>query len=191
MKHSESSDLSVTDLLMRWRGGDDAALEQLMPRVYHELRRLAGSHLRGERPGQTLSATDLVHEAFLGLVEVDISWQNRAHFLAVGARMMRRILVNRSRAKARLKRGAGATRITFSESKVAAGQSSVDLLELDAALEQLSELDERKARSVELFYFGGLTYEEVAVAMDVSRATAHRDLRFARAWLSDCLESKL
>lgn len=191
MTCSESPGLSVTDLLIRWRSGDDAALEQLMPKVYHELRRLAGSHLRGERPGQTLSATDLVHEAFLGLVEVDISWQNRAHFLAVGARMMRRILVNRSRAKARLKRGAGAMRITLSESHVAAGQgSAVDLLELDRALERLFEVDERKARAVELFYFGGLTYEEVAVAMDISRATAHRDLHFARAWLSECLESK-
>ena len=160
-----------------------------MPKVYHELRRLAGSHLRGERPGQTLSATDLVHEAFLGLVEADIPWQDRAHFLAVGARMMRRILVNRSRAKSRIKRGAGGLRITLDEAHATTGQGSIELLELDRALEELFEVDDRKAKAIELFYFGGLTYEEVAVAMDISRATAHRDLTFARAWLSDRLES--
>lgn len=183
-----SVDPSVTELLMQWRRGDEEALDRLMPRMYHELRRLAGCHLKGERPGQTLSVTDLVHEAFLRLVDVDVAWQDRAHFLAVGARLMRRILVDRSRAKSRLKRGARAERITLDEAQLAGAQVSIELLALDRAIEELSELDERKARSVELFYFGGLTYDEVAEALDVSRATAHRDLRLARAWLSDRLE---
>lgn len=188
MKGNEIPDPSVTALLLQWRNGDEEALEQLMPRVYHELRRLAGSQLKGERLGQTLSVTDLVHEAFLKLVDVDVPWQDRAHFLAVGARMMRRILVDRSRARSRVKRGAGAERITLDETHLAGAQISIELLALDQAIDELSALDERKARAVELFYFGGLTYEELAEALQVSRATAHRDLRLARAWLLDRLE---
>ena len=192
MRENETPDASVrssvTALLLQWRGGDEEALEQLMPRVYHELRRLAGSQLKGERPGQTLSVTDLVHEAFLKLVDVDVPWQDRAHFLAVGARMMRRILVDRSRARSRVKRGGGAERITLDEARLAGGEISIELLALDQAIDDLSGLDERKTRAVELFYFGGLTYEELAEALQVSRATAHRDLQLARAWLLDRLE---
>ncbi|MCG8456926.1 MAG: sigma-70 family RNA polymerase sigma factor [Holophagales bacterium] len=192
MGSEQTSDLSVTDLLVQWREGDDEALEQLTPRVYHELRRLAGSQLRGERPGQTLSVTDLVHEAFLRLVDVEVSWQDRAHFLAVGARMMRRILVDRSRAKSRTKRGAGAQRVSLEDTQLGGEldgeQISIELLALDRAIEVLSKVKRRRGRAVELFYFGGLTYEEVAVALGVSRATAHRDLRLARAWLEEHLE---
>lgn len=183
---------SVTQLLSAWRGGDDDALERLTPLVYQELRRLAQHHVSRERPGQTLAATDLVHEAFVRLVDVDVSWQDKAHFLAVAARMMRRILINRSRDKARLKRGGGEVRISLEDldgptPDPAVPEPSSDLLELDLALRELARRDSVKARVVELVYFGGLTYEEVAEALGVSRATAHRHLRLAKAWLHDRL----
>ncbi len=180
---------SATELLVDWRAGDERALELLMPKVYEELRRLAKRHLRGERPEQTLSATDLVHEAFLRLVEVDIPWNDRAHFLAVGARVMRRILVDRSRSKARIKHGGEVQRVPFDEDQLTSLEPSPALLELDQALCDLAEIDPRKANVVELIYFGGLTYDEVATALDISRATAHRDLRLAKAWLHDRIET--
>lgn len=188
MKISEP-ETSVTELLLLWRGGQDDALELLLPKVYEELRNIARKQLVGERAGQTLSATDLVHEAFLRLVDVDVSWHDRVHFLAVGARVMRRILVDRARAKARVKRGGGVQRVTFDEGQLASLDSSWELLELDRALRELAELDARKARIVELVYFGGLSYDEVAAVVDVSRATAHRDLRLAKAWLHDRMAS--
>ncbi len=179
----------MTELLVEWRAGDRDALELLVPRVYEELRRIARFHLRGERPGQTLSATDLVHESFVRLVDVDVSWNDRAHFLAVGARVMRRILVDRSRAKGRLKRLGAAIRVPLEDVQPATPEPSVELLELEQALCELAEIDARKAHVVELVFFGGLTYDEVAAALDISRATAHRDLRLAKAWLHDRIES--
>ena len=179
---------SVTDLLLDWRAGQQGALELLIPRIYRELRNIAQAQVKGEQQGQTLSATDLVHEAFLRLVDIDVPWNDRAHFLAVAARVMRRILVDRSRAKARIKRGGAARRVPLEDIHLANLEPSTDLLALDRALNELAEFDDRKAQAVELVYFGGLTYDEVAVVLDVSRATAHRHLRLAKAWLHDRME---
>lgn len=184
---SRAPDRTVTDLLLTWRAGDQNALDLLIPKVYEELRKVARQQLAGERPGQTLGATDLVHEAFLRLVDVEVSWNDRVHFLAVGARVMRRILVDRCRAKRRKKRGGDAQRIPFSEAQPVSADPSAELLALDDALRELSGFDERKARAVELVYFGGLTYDELAEALGISRATAHRDLRLGKAWLHDRL----
>lgn len=188
-RSKERSELSATELLLEWRAGEQGALELLIPKVYDELRRIALGNLEGERPEQTLSATDLVHEAFLRLVAVDVSWQDRAHFLAVAARVMRRILVDRSRSKARQKRGGGARRVPLDQAQPPSLEPSSELLDLDRALSDLARLDARKAKVVELVYFGGLTYEEVALVVGVSRATTHRDLRLAEAWLYDRLEA--
>jgi len=179
---------SVTQLLCAWRAGDRAALDELMPLVYEELRRLARRHLRAEAPGNTLTPTALVHEAFLRLVDADIPWQDRVHFLAVGARVMRRVLVDRGRARHAKKRGAGAERVDETVAAPSSGEPAVELLALDLALDDLMRIDERKAQAVELVYFGGLSYDEVAEALGVSRATAHRDLRLAKAWLHDRME---
>lgn len=189
MPHSQRPEQSVTELLIEWRQGDEQALELLMPKVYAELGKIARGHLQGERAGQTLSATDLVHEAFLRLVDADIGWNDRAHFLAVCSRAMRRILVDRSRAKSRVKRGAGAERMSLQQVELTGVDSGTELLELDSALCQLEALDPRKAKVVELVYFGGLSYDEVAAVLEISRATAHRDLRLARAWLHDQMAS--
>lgn len=187
MTPDHETDRSVTELLVDWRAGDQDALALLVPRVYDELRRLARRQVRRERPGQTLGATDLVHEAFVRLVDVDVPWQDRTHFLALGARLMRRILLNRSRDKARLKRGAGQPIRSLDGIEVAQAETPIEFLALDQALTELAELDPRKAQTIELTYFAGMTYEEVAEALDVSRATAHRDLRLAKAWLHDRL----
>jgi len=190
MPQSQPAERSVTELLVAWRGGDHQALDLLAPRVYDELRRIAHCHLRGEKPEQTLSATDLLHETFLRLVDVDVAWNDRVHFFAVGARAMRRILVDRSRSKTRLKRGGANHRVTLNEAQLAGLEASVELLELDRALGELAKLDPRKASVIELLYFGGLTYDEVAAALDISRATVHRQLRLAKAWLHDHIESQ-
>ncbi len=189
MPHSQRPEQSVTELLLEWRQGDEQALELLMPKVYAELGKIARGHLQGERPGQTLSATDLVHEAFIRLVDADIGWNDRAHFLAVCSRGMRRILVDRSRAKDRVKRGAGAERVSLRQLDIDDLDPGTQLLELDSALCQLEALDARKAKVIELIYFGGLSYDEVAAVLEISRATAHRDLRLARAWLHDQMAS--
>ena len=165
---------------------------ELMPQVYDELRRLAANYLRHERPGQTLQATALVHEAFLRLSkEKNHPWKNRTHFLAIAALSMRQILVQRARARHAEKRGGpNADRITLDESMIAASSSrsaeregGVDVLELDAALERLAALDPQQAKIVELRYFGGLTVEEAAEALDISPATVKRHWTLARAWL--------
>ena len=180
------------NLLSRASGGDHNAVEELMPLVYNELRRLAASYLRRERPGQTLQATALVHEAFVRLIgEKTTRWQNRTHFLAIAALSMRQILVQRARARKAAKRGGDPERITLDEQLIAAtgapGQS-VDLVALDTALEKLAALDERQAKIVELRYFGGLSVEEAAEVLDVSPATIKRDWTLARAWLKRELE---
>lgn len=190
MTANEPSDRTVTELLLQWRAGQPEALELLIPKVYEELRAIARQALGGERPEQTLGATDLVHEAFLRLVSADVSWNDRAHFLAVSARVMRRILVDRARAKARTKRGGALRRVPLDEEHAIALDASDELLDLDDALRALAAVDERKARVVEMVCFGGLTYDEVAAVLDISRPTAHRDLRLAKAWLHDRMRSE-
>jgi len=169
---------------------------ELMPQVYDELRRLAANYLRHERPGQTLQATALVHEAFLRLSkEKKQPWRNRTHFLAIAALSMRQILVQRARARRAEKRGGDAARVTLDESvlgdnaalsrRSAEREGGVDILALDAALDKLAALDEQQAKIVELRYFGGLTVEETAEAMEISPATVKRHWTLARAWLKN------
>ena len=170
-------------LLRAWRAGEAAALDDLMPLVYEELYRLAGRQLRGERPGHTLRPTDLVSEAYLRLTSgATPEWIDRAHFFGVAARSMRQILTDHARRRGASKRGAGKRPITFEEDLVAVGRAD-ELVALDEALTALAELDERKARTVELHYFGGLTQEEIAAVLDVHVNTVARDLRLATAWL--------
>jgi len=178
-----SRDKSVTRLLREWRRGRSAALEELMPLVYDELRRLAKGYLRSERKGHTLQGTALVNEAYVRLVDMDVSWQDRAHFFAVAARLMRRMLVDHARSRGRDKRGGGEGAITLDEPFVAAPERAPELLRLDDAMQRLARLDPRKSQVVELHFFGGMTYEETAEALGISPATVHRELRLAKAWL--------
>ena len=173
-------------LVDRATSGDRPALEALMPLVYAELRRLAAHYLRGERPGQTLQPTALVHEAYLRLLkDRPERWQNRAHFCAIAAHAMRQILIERARARDALKRGGGQPRVTFDEGlRASAPDSSIDMVALDAALDRLAELDAGQARIVELRFFGGLSIEETADAMGISPATVKRHWAVARAWLA-------
>lgn len=171
----------VSRLLDAWRGGEEAALERLMPLVYDELHALAHRQLRAEHPGHTLQTTALLHEAYLRLVGADVPWEGRVHFFAVAARAMRRVLVDHARALRRDKRGGGVAPVTLDESLQ--GAAVPDMIGLDEALERLAALDERKARAIELHYFAGLEYEEIATVLAISPATVHRDLRMARAWL--------
>jgi RNA polymerase sigma factor (TIGR02999 family) len=172
----------VTRLLRRWRAGDEAALGELMPLVYDRLRRMAQAQMRGERPGHTLQPTALVHEAYERMVDLELSWQDRVHFLSMAARAMRRVLVDHARAHRAAKRGRGAVRVSLHEEHAVA-TPAVDLLELDRALDRLRRQEDRLGRVVELHYFGGLTYKEMAGALGISEATVDRHLRFARAWL--------
>jgi RNA polymerase sigma factor (TIGR02999 family) len=176
------------DLLSRAATGDEKAVSRLMPLVYDELRRLAASYLRRERPGQTLQATALVHEAYVRLIgEKAHNWQNRTHFLAIAALSMRQILVQRARARKAAKRGGDPERIELDERLLAdprgAADDEIDLVALDAALERLAALNQRQAKIVELRYFGGLGVEEAAEALGISPATVKRDWTLARAWL--------
>jgi RNA polymerase sigma factor (TIGR02999 family) len=178
----------VSRLLVAWRGGDASAADRLIPLVYDELHRLAQHQLRGERDDHTIQSTALIHEAYLRLVGADIAWEGRTHFYAVAARAMRRILVDHARARGRDKRGAGAQPVTLEDGiRISAADDVVDLADLDEALERLSSLDERKARAVELHYFGGLTYDETAQVLGISPATVDRELRLAKAWLYQAL----
>jgi RNA polymerase sigma-70 factor, ECF subfamily len=173
----------VTGLLLAWRGGDEAALEQLVPLVHEELRRIARGCMRGERAGHSLQATALVNEAYLRLIGAQqVDWQNRVHFLAVSARLMRRILVDFARSKKYQKRGGGAQAVTLDEALIIA-EPGKDLVALDEALDALAKMDERKAKVVEMRFFGGLTVEETATALGVSPDTVMRDWRLAKAWL--------
>lgn len=170
------------------RGGDVAARDAIVPLVYGELRRLAASYLRRERPNHTLQPTALVHEAYMKMVgQRAVVWQNRAHFMAVAAIVMRRLLVNHARDRAAAKRGDGVVPESLTVVGDVAGQSPVDLLALDTALDKLAALDERKGRVVELKFFGGLSTTEAAEALGISVATVERDWSFARAWLFDQL----
>lgn len=173
----------VTTLLQQWSDGDKEALARLMPVVYEQLRKLARSHLRNERQDHTLRATDLVHEAYLKLVRAEVPWQSRVHFYAVAAQVLRRILIDHAKAHKRDKRGSGAEKISLDEAVLVGPQVSGDLLELDDALGRLTAQDERKGKIVELLFFGGMTYDETAAALDISPATVHRELTMAKAWL--------
>lgn len=174
----------ITRLLIDWRGGDQAALEQLIPLVHDELRRLARRHMAHERVGHTLQATALVNEAFVRLIDVrQVRWQDRAHFFAMSSRLMRRILVDFARSKGYQKRGGGAQKVSFDEALVVATEPGQDLVALDDALNALAAFDARKAQVVEMRFFGGLSVEETAEALNVSVDTVMRDWKLAKAWL--------
>jgi len=174
---------SVTRLLQQLSGGNKQAFDQLMPVVYDQLRKLAARCLRSEAPGHTLPATALVHEAYLRLVGSDIAWEDRVHFYAVSARVMRHILVDHAKTGKRQKRGGGAEQIPLDEAVVVGPDAPAGILELDEALQRLSALDARKGQVVEMLFFGGMTYEETAAALQLSPATVHRELKMAKAWL--------
>lgn len=179
----------VTGLLRAWGHGDKEALDRLMPLVYGELHRVAEGYMARERPGQTLQATALVNEAYLRLVDSSgVDWKDRAHFFAVCARMMRRILIDRARARASHKRGSGGAPLSLDESLVPGEDQDARLLALDEALTRLAAHDPRKARVVELRFFSGLAVEETAVVLSVSPETVMRDWKMAKAWLHRELE---
>jgi RNA polymerase sigma factor (TIGR02999 family) len=178
----------VTALLRAWGGGEQAALERLIPLVYGELHRMAGRCLRGENHAPTLQPTALVNEAYLRLADVTrMRWQDRAHFFAVSARLMRRILVEAARARGRRKRGGDVVRVGLDESLDAMPARDTELIALDDALHALARFDARKAQVVELRFFGGLSVEEAAEVLKVSPQTVLRDWRLARAWLTEQL----
>lgn len=174
----------VTGLLQAWSQGDQTALDRLIPLVYQELHRIARGCMAGERAGHSFQATALVSEAYVRLVDVkNVSWHDRAHFLAVAARVMRRILVDQARARRSEKRGGLLAKIPFDEGIVVANEPQQGFIALDEALEALEKLDGRKSRVIELRYFGGLTLEETASVLNVSTDTVMRDWRLARVWL--------
>jgi RNA polymerase sigma-70 factor (ECF subfamily) len=174
----------ITQLLLAWSDGDKQALDRLVPLVYDELRRLAQNYMRKERAGQTLQTTALIHEAYLRLIDADrVQWRNRAHFFGIAARLMRQILVARARERGCQKRGGGAERVSLDEAMVIDERLDEDLVALDEALGELSQFDARMAQVVEMRFFGGLTEEEIAAALDFSTKTVRRDWRLARSWL--------
>ena len=180
----ETSSHDVTQLLQAWSVGEPDALAKLTPLVYQELRRLAQCYMAQERPGQTLQATALVHEAYLRLVGVKkLNWQNRAQFFGVSAQFMRRILVDRARSRRSLKRGGDAQPVSFDEALVLSPEPGQDLVALDDALKTLATMDPRRSRVVELRFFGGLTVEETAEVLHVSPETVMHDWKLAKAWL--------
>lgn len=181
---STAAQHEVTRLLRAWSAGDESALQQLMPLVYEELHRLARRYMAGEQPGQTLQTTALVHEVYLRLVDVKkVDWQDRAHFYALCARLMRRILIDFARSRTYQKRGGGATHVQLDEALTVSAVIGSELLAVDQALQRLSVVDARKSQVVELRFFGGLTVEETALALRVSPETVMRDWRLAKAWL--------
>jgi len=174
----------VTQLLVEWRQGDDGALSQLTPLVYDDLRRLAHHYMSGQRPDHTLQTTALVHEAYLRLADqTSPNWQTRAHFFAVAARAMRQILVNYSKSYRSQKRGGGGVKVELDEAALVSLGQSREIVELHEAIERLATLDARKAEVVELKYFGGLNYDEIAEVLKISAITVRRDWEFAKAWL--------
>jgi RNA polymerase sigma-70 factor (ECF subfamily) len=178
------SEENVTGLLIAWSNGDQEALESLIPAIYDELRRMAARYLRRERSGHTLETSALAHEAYLRLVDQNrVIWRNRAHFFAIAAQMMRRILVDHARSQRYAKRGGGARKLSLDEAPEIAREPLPEMLAIDEALKGLAEVDERKSRLVELRYFGGLTNEEIGEVLDISTATVTREWRTAKAWL--------
>jgi RNA polymerase sigma factor (TIGR02999 family) len=178
------SQKQITQMLVDWGNGDEAALEKLTPLVYSQLHRLARRYMMRERPGHSLQASALVNEAFIRLIDwKNVEWQNRAHFFGVSAQIMRRILVDFARSRDYEKRGGGLRNVSLDEATVIPAQRSTDLVALDEALKTLAELDERQSRVVELRFFGGLSLEETAEVLHVSVGTVRRDWSLARAWL--------
>jgi len=183
MMESLSERQLVTRLLKEWSGGNKAALDELMPLVYQQLRKLASICLNAERPDHTLRATALVHEAYIRLVNADVAWQDRVHFFAVCARLLRRILVDHARIHHRQKRGGGAETISLDDAVIIGPQTAAEIVALDEALQRLAAHDRRKSEIVQLLCFGGLTYDEAAAALKISPATIDREMRMAKAWL--------
>jgi RNA polymerase sigma-70 factor (ECF subfamily) len=174
----------ITQLLHAWGGGDEQALEQLTPLVYNELRKSARRHMAKERDGHTLQTTALINEVYLRLVNLDdVNWQDRNHFFAMCARLMRRILVDHARSRSYLKRGGDARRVTLDEALVVTADSPVDLVALEGALSKLGAVDSRKSSVVELRFFGGLSVKETAAVLKISTDTVTRDWSLAKAWL--------
>lgn len=173
---------NVTQLLLAWERGDEAARDELIPLVYDALRRIARHHLRGERAGHTLQTTALINEAYLRLVDQSVPWQSREHFFGIAARLMRQILVDYARSRQRLKRGGNQQQISLAHAEAEPAQAA-DLLALNDALETLAAVDPQRSRIVELRFFGGLTIEETAQVMGISTPTVERGWRAARAWL--------
>jgi RNA polymerase sigma factor (TIGR02999 family) len=174
----------VTELLLAWRAGDESALDRLIPIVHDELHRIARACMAGEKAENSLQATALVNEAYLRLIETrEVNWQNRAHFLAMAARLMRRILVDFARSRQYQKRGGGAVRVTLTDDLVLDAEPGRDLVALDDALQALAGLDERKSQVIEMRFFGGLSVKETAEALQVSPETVMRDWKLAKAWL--------
>ena len=179
----------MTGLLVAWKNGSSEALDDLVPIVYSELRKLARQQLRGERPDHSLQPTTLTHEAFLRLFGTrQVGWQNRAHFFAVASQLMRRILVEHARKRQTVKRGALPTRVTLAEADTSVEPLDVDVVALHEALTELEEVDSRQSRVVELRYFGGLNMQETAEVLNVSEATVKRDWRVAKLWLRRALK---
>jgi RNA polymerase sigma factor (TIGR02999 family) len=184
MDEPSVSQQRVTELLAHWSHGDDAVLAELTPLVYEELRRLAHHHMGGERPDHTLQTTALVNEAYLRLADLtNPGWQSRAHFFAVAARAMRQILVSYAKSYRAQKRGGGAIKVDLDEAALVSPEQSKEIVDLHEALERLATLDSRKAHVVELKYFGGLNYDEMAEVLKISRVTVRRDWEFAKVWL--------
>ena len=190
MDTSSVSQQRVTELLAHWSHGDNAALAELTPLVYEELRRLAHYFMEGQRPDHTLQTTALVNEAYLRLADqTKPSWENRAHFFAVAARAMRQILVNYARSNRAQKRGGGALKVELDEAAIVSPEQSKEIVDLHEALERLAALNSRKAQVVELKYFGGLNYDEMAEVLKISPVTVRRDWEFAKLWLYTELHS--
>jgi len=191
MDEPSVSQQRVTELLADWNHGDNGALAELTPLVYEELRRLAHHYMEGQRTDHTLQTTALVDEAYLRLADqTKPNWQNRAHFFAVAARAMRQILVNYAKSSRAQKRGGGALKVELDEAAIVSPEQSQAIVDLHEALGRLGVLDSRKARVVELKYFGGLNYDEIAEVMKISTVTVRRDWVFAKAWLYDELRQK-
>lgn len=180
-------DADITQLLAAWSAGDAAAGDRLLPLVYAELHEIASRYMRDEHAAATLQPTALINEAYLRLVGSEVQWESRRHFLAIAARTMRRVLVDHARARHRDKRSGDRVSITLENAADDRQRDPIDVIAIDDALQELATLDERKARAVELHYFAGLEYDEVAEVLGVSTPTVTRDLRFARSWIYDRL----
>ena len=189
MDNEQAPSYELTSLLRAWRDGEQAAREELVTIVYPQLRALAARYMQAENSGNTLSATALVHEAYLKMLSTDVPWEDRVHFFAVCARVMRQILVDHARAHRRVKRGGDAPKLSLDEAIAVSAAPQGNLLDLDRVLTELAQLDARKAELVELVYFGGLSHTEAAAALKVSESTVQRELRLAKAWIYRALSS--
>jgi RNA polymerase sigma factor (TIGR02999 family) len=174
---------NFTQLLTEWRSGHPQALDRLTPLVYDELRRLARNYMRAERGSHTLQATAVVHEAFLRLIQANVALQDRGHFFALASRLMRRVLVDHAKSRSRMKRNVGTRDPPADDARGTLPPMDFDVIALDDALEGLQQMEPRLAQVIELHYFGGMTYDQIAAAVGASAATVHRDIRLARAWL--------